>query len=247
MSWHLGPYAAFDVESTGTSVENDRIVTAAFVEIRPGEKPRTRDWLISPGVEIPTEATAIHGISTEQAKQLGTDPDVALTEIAALVCMAFRAGIPVVAMNAPFDLTMLDRELIRYGLGGLAERLGSYDAVRPVLDPYVIDKQVDKYRKGKRTLTALCEHYQVRLHEAHAAGADAIAACRVLFRIAQRYPVEVGSLPVGRLHDLQVGWRAEQQASLAAHFAKQGKPSDSVDGQWPVCRRRNEPSQGVVA
>ncbi|MCP6451477.1 hypothetical protein NL490_27705, partial [Klebsiella pneumoniae] len=81
----------------------DRIVTAALVR-RDAAGTRTRTWLIDPGVEIPEGASAIHGISTERARADGVPPPQALEEIAALIAEAQRAGVPVVAFNAAFDL-----------------------------------------------------------------------------------------------------------------------------------------------
>lgn len=238
MSWHKGPFTAFDVESTGVDTENDRVVTAALIEIDPTREPRirNRDWLINPGVEIPQGAIDVHGITNEQAKKDGAAPESALNEIAALVCAAFRAGRPIVAVNAAFDLTMLDRELIRYNLGGLGERLGGYDAIRPVLDPFVIDRKVDKYRKGKRTLTALCDTYGVPFIDAHTAGADALAGCRVLFKIAKKYPTKVGDLTVDELHDLQIDWHAEKQREFAAYRESIKKPLSDISTEWPLRR-----------
>ncbi len=247
MTWHRGPFCVLDTETTGVDVETDRIVTAAVVDVLPpGSEPtsRTKVWLINPGVDIPEAATAVHGITTEHAREHGQDPAVALGEIAGRVCIALRRGIPLVAMNAPFDLTLLDRELMRHNLGGLAQRLGGYDQVRPVLDPYVIDKQVDKYRKRKRTLTALCEHYQVELTEAHAADGDALGAVRVLWRMAQIHVLT--RWQPDELHDYQIEWRAEQSKSFAAYLRKQGKPADDVDGHWPIRPYPNE-STGAVA
>jgi DNA polymerase-3 subunit epsilon len=234
VTWTSGPFLSFDVESTGVSVEDDRIVTAAVIEVRPGYERRTRTWLLNPGIDIPEEATAVHGISTAEAQAKGQEPAEALSEIAALVCMSFRSGTPLVAMNASFDLTMLDRELLRHDLGGLADRLGGYEAIRPVLDPYVIDREVDKYRKGKRTLTAMCEHYGVVLDNAHSADADALAAGSVLHQLATRFPDKVGSRPLDVLHDLQVRWHRERQADFAEYLRKQGKDASDVDGSWPI-------------
>jgi DNA polymerase III alpha subunit (gram-positive type) len=100
MTWAAGPYMAIDTETTGVNVETDRIVTAAVVDIRPGEKPRTRTWILNPGVEIPAGATAIHGITTEQARTDGIHPSVALDEISLEVETALASGMPIVAMNA---------------------------------------------------------------------------------------------------------------------------------------------------
>lgn len=234
MTWAAGPYLAFDTETTGVNTAVDRIVTAAVVDIRPGQEPRTRTWLVNPGVEIPAEATAVHGITTEMARADGVHPSTALDEISLEIETAFASGIPLVAMNASFDLTLLDRELIRYKLGGLGERLGGYDAIRPVLDPMVLDREVDKYRRGKRTLEALCQHYQVKIDGAHDASADAIASCRVLFRLAKQYPRSIGTVDLHELHDKQIGWHAERMADFAKYLRSKGEDPKDVDGSWPI-------------
>ena len=234
MSWHRGPLFGFDLESTGVNVETDRVVTAAIVDIRPGKPTRTRTWLVNPGIAIPEGATAVHGISTEKARAEGQHPSVALEEIALELTVALAGGVPVVAFNGSFDLSMTDQELLRYKLGGLEERLGSYDAVSPVLDPHVLDKRFDKFRRGKRTLTATCEAYGVPLDNAHAADADAIAACRLLFKLAGKFDLS-SEFTLHEIHDAQVEWRAEQSASLAEYFKKSGKPQE-VDGSWPLRR-----------
>ena len=236
MTWAAGPYLAFDTETTGVNVEQDRIVTAAIVDIRPGEQPRTRTWLVNPGIDIPAGATAVHGITTEMARADGIHPSTALDEISLEIETALASGVPLVAMNASYDLTLLDRELIRYKLGGLGERLGGYDAIRPVLDPMVLDREVDKYRRGKRTLTALCQHYQVELDGAHAAHADALGACRVLFRIAKQYSRSIGTVDPQELHDRQIGWHAERQADFAKYLRGKGEDASDVDGSWPIRR-----------
>lgn len=234
MTWAAGPYLALDFETTGVDTENDRAVTAAVVDIRPDEQPRTRTWLINPGIDIPAGATAVHGITTEQARADGIHPSVALDEVMLEVETALASGMPVVAMNAAFDLTLLDRELLRYKLGGIAERLGGYDALRPVLDPFVLDREVDKYRKGKRTLESLCKHYRVALDGAHDAAADALGACRVLFRIAKQYPRSIGTVDLHELHDRQVVWHAERQADFAAYRRQIGDPLDDISTEWPI-------------
>jgi DNA polymerase-3 subunit epsilon len=235
MTWHRGPLFGFDLESTGVDVASDRIVTAAIVDIRPGETTRTRTWIVNPGIDIPEGATAVHGISTEKARAEGQHPSVALEEIALELTVALASGTPIVAFNGSFDLSMTDQELLRYKLGGFEERLGSYDAVSPVLDPHVLDKRLDKYRKGSRTLTATCEAYGVALDNAHAADADAIAACRLLFKLASKFNLP-GEYTLHGLHDAQVAWRADQMASLADYFRRQGKDVSDIDPAWPLRR-----------
>jgi len=236
VTWAAGPYLSFDLETTGVDVEKDRVVTAAIVDIRPGEPVRTRTWLVNPGIDIPAGATAVHGITTEQARADGVHPSSALDEISLEIETAIASGIPLVAMNASYDFTLLDRELLRYKLGGIEQRLGSYDALRPVLDPYVLDRELDKYRKGKRTLESLCQHYRVAIDGAHNAAADATAACRVLFRIAKQYHRSLGSADLNDLHDKQAEWHAARQLDFAAYRKQIGQPLDDISTEWPIRR-----------
>ncbi|MGQ4353229.1 3'-5' exonuclease [Streptomyces drozdowiczii] len=231
MTWHTGRLAGFDLETTGPDPLTARIVTACIVQVGGGHPVQAANWLTNvDGEEIPAGAAAVHGISTEKAHADGVPLEDAVTELLAGLTQVILAGVPVVAMNARFDLTLLDREAQRFGLDPLPAPL--------VIDPFVIDKQVDRYRPGKRTLTHLCEHYQVRLDGAHTADADAIAACRIAWRQATRYP-QLAAMTLDELHTTQVGWAAEQAASLQEHFRKKD-PDAVVEGAWPLIPRQLE-------
>lgn len=190
--------------------------------------PEAETWLIDPGCEIPAEATAVHGITTEHAREHGEAPGPVINDLSRAILLAARAGTPIVAFNAAYDFTVLDRETRRHDLDPFSEQAGQV----VVIDPYVLDKHVDPYRKGKRTLTAVCEHYGVKLDGAHDAAADAIAAARVAWRIAQKYP-QIAAMPLPELHDLQVKARAEQCRSFQDYLRRQGS-AEVIDGSWPV-------------
>ncbi|MEU8858034.1 MULTISPECIES: 3'-5' exonuclease [Streptomyces] len=240
MSWISGPLLAFDLETTGTDVETDRIVTAAVVRLEAdGSVSAELTWLLDPGVAIPEQASAIHGISTERAREHGLPAAAAIEEITRAVADGLRSGAPLVVMNARYDLSLLDRECRRYGVDSVSERLG--DAPSPVIDPLVIDKHVDKYRKGKRALHALCAHYGVRLDDAHDARADAVAAARVVRRMAEKHR-PVGAMPLEELHGLQVRAAAEQSQSLQAYLRRTADPAAVVEPAWPLVPRRREPA-----
>ena len=228
-AWHLGRLAGFDTETTGVDVETDRIVTACIVEVGGNTPPVTANWLINPNIDIPEQATAVHGITTEKAKTEGQDPAEAIAELVAGLTQIVLAGTPLVIMNAPFDLTLLDREARRYGVQPLTDAVGN--DLR-VIDPRVLDKRVDPYRRGKRTLTDLCAHYQVALDGAHSADADAVAACRVAWRIAQRFG-EIGNAFLDELHDQQEDWAAAQAASFQEYLRKKD-PDAVIDSSWPL-------------
>jgi DNA polymerase-3 subunit epsilon len=259
MSWHLSRLCAFDVETTGVDIETARIVTAAVLHLgggQPVERPEGAPLLLDPGVPIPEEASRIHGVTTERARAEGRPAADGVRWLAAELHNAAAAGLPLVAMNAPFDLSVLDRECRRHGVDPLTDR-----ARRPggptvrVLDPRVIDKHTDPYRKGRRTLAALCEHYRVKLDAAHDADADAIAAARVVYRLGQYAAMSadqladlgydrravtrwhaLGRMSLDDLHAAQIEWAAEQGRGLAAYYQRQGQHDRAAEvrGDWPV-------------
>ncbi|GGP81554.1 MULTISPECIES: 3'-5' exonuclease [Streptomyces] len=240
MGWHREPLVGFDLETTGTDPLEARIVTAAVVGVRGGEAVRQRNWLADPGIRIPAQASAIHGISNERAVSEGRPVREVADEIAETITGYWTQGVPVVAYNAAFDLTLLAAELHRHGLPSLTDRLGGA-AMGPVVDPYTIDRAVDRYRKGKRTLEAVCVEYGVVLDGAHEAGADALAAVRVAVAIADRHP-QVARLAPAELHEQQIEWYAAWAADFQRFLRRKGTPDAIVDPAWPV--RELVPAQG---
>lgn len=219
--------AVFDTETTGIAPETTRIVSAHISVLNPyGEVEDPTNWLIDCGIDIPEQATAVHGITTERMRAEGAPAADSIYEILTKLQGFLSAGIGVVAYNAVYDFTILDREAKRYGFDPL-------ELPTPVIDPLIIDKQVDKYRKGKRTLEAAAAHYGVELTDAHDASADAIAAGRVAQAIGKKYAADL-AFSATELHDLQVVWAKEQAESYATWRRSQNLPVYPGDGLWPV-------------
>ena len=223
-----GRLAVFDLETTGVDVETARIVSACVAVLEPdGSVVGRWDWLADPGIEIPEGASAVHGITTERARALGRPAADVVGEITQTLRVLTGVGIPLVVYNAPYDLSLLDRECRRHGRTPLAPP-------SPVIDPLVLDKAVDRYRKGKRTLEVTAERYGVTLDDAHDAGSDAIAAGRVAQSLARAYPEEL-DIPPADLHGRQEIWFAEQAASFADYMRNtKGDVSFVADESWPV-------------
>jgi len=220
----------FDLETTGIDVVHDRIVTAHVGLLDgTGAVIEARDWIADPGVPIPDAAAAVHGVTTARARTEGRPAADVVAEVTAALRALFDAGIPVVAYNAPFDFSLLANEGVRHGIAPIA-------SPTPVIDPLVIDKACDRFRRGKRTLTAVAEHYAVLLGEnAHEACADAVAAGRVALAIAQRFP-DALPLTAAELHTQQIGWARDQAESLTEYFVRIGRidPAEKLDGSWPI-------------
>jgi DNA polymerase-3 subunit epsilon len=233
VGWSDGRLCGFDVETTGEEPDRARIVTATLVLVGANSPTRDFRFLIDPGVEIPAESTAFHGISTEQARAEGRVPADALAELAQLLYTTWERGVPIVAFNGAYDFTVLDRELGRH--------LDSAFLARgPVVDPHIIDRALDR-RRGKRTLEETCRHYRVRLDSAHDATQDALAATRLAWRLARVYTAEVGEPSLSELHDKQVKWSQQWADSLNQYWRSQGKDK-TMDGTWPVRTRQNCPA-----
>ncbi|MEU0004429.1 3'-5' exonuclease [Streptomyces sp. NPDC006314] len=232
MGWHRELLIGFDLETTGTDPREARIVTGAVIEVRAGEPMGHREWLADPGVEIPADAVAVHGISNERATAEGRPADQVADAIADVLVSYWKAGVPVVAYNAAFDLTLLSAELRRYALPSLSDRLGGAPPA-PVVDPYTIDRWVDRYRRGKRNLEAVCAEYGIVLDAAHNATADALAAARLAAAIADRHP-KIASLGAAELHHRQIEWYAAWAADFQAFLRRKGDAGAVVDGMWPL-------------
>ena len=109
------------------------------------------------------------------------DLSEAIKMVTKVVVSASERGVPVVGMKLDYDLTMLDAQSTRLHGNGLAAHGWS----GPVFDAVVLDRHVDQYRKGSRTLAALCAHYGVEIVNAHDASADAIASIKVLLALGR--------------------------------------------------------------
>ena len=217
-----GRLLAFDLETTGPDPHTALVVTSALVAIDGSEVTTTR-WLADPGVEIPAGATAVHGITTEHAREHGRDHDEVVAETVDGIRRGWAEGRTLVVFNAAFDLTILRRLDPGFEIAG------------PVVDPYVVDRALDPYRKGKRTLGALCEHYGVRLDDAHDAGADAVAAARLAWKLLGERP-ELAGVDGRELYRRQVAWHAERQRDFAQYLQRKGEDAGRVNTDWPFAR-----------
>ncbi len=219
--------AVFDTETTGVDTNEARIVSCTIALLGgTGEVRERYDWLIDPGVEIPEAAARVHGISTEVARASGAKASIGVAQILEKLVSMIERGFPVVAYNAPFDLSLVRSEAARYDLAWPAQ-------IAPVVDPLILDKQFDRYRKGKRTLEVVAAHYGVPLEGAHDAGEDAIAAGRVAQALARRYG-HVLPEQLMDLHQAQIGWAAAQAANFQEYMRRVRDPNFVAEGAWPV-------------
>lgn len=175
----------FDLETTGVDVEEDVPVSFSLVQYAYGHVVFESHQIIDPGRSIPDESIAIHHITDEIAKSFGIPLVSALTQLREALINASELGWIVLGMNVSFDLTVVDRACKKYLGKGLLDT--NYAAA--TLDILILDRHLDRFRKGKRRLIDLATAYSVTTSEAlHNSLVDSKVTLRVLLAMLDRYP-----------------------------------------------------------
>lgn len=166
------PLVVFDIEATGLNKRTDRIVALALVRYEPIGTAEQVHYLLNPGVPIPEETTAIHGITDEDVKDAPT-----FAEMAEVIARHFE-GADLAGYNIlGYDIQMLTEEFAR------ANRPFSIEGRR------ILDAQRVFFRNEPRDLSAALRYYCGDDHEnSHDALGDVLATIRVLGGQFQRYP-----------------------------------------------------------
>lgn len=224
--WHEGTIASLDFETTGVRPQKDRMVSVnlSFVDPEGEILDGSLYTIVNPGVDIPTEASEIHGITTAHAQAVGASPYLTLLDLKAAVAWAHTEGIPICIYNVPFDWPLLHAEAARHGVHGIPRDV-------PLLDPLVLDRALDRYRKGSRKLADVAAHYGVELADAHDASADAAASVGVLRALARTYP-RLASMSLSELQGFQRRAYETWKDGINDYWERIGKES-RVEGSWP--------------
>lgn len=209
-------FVAFDLETTGIDPFKDIPVSYAFV----GGDLRIVEYC-NPGRSIPSGATAIHKI-TDSMVSNATPIDSAIEFVIESLHTIWLQGDIICGMNVSYDLTMV---------ATLARRLGLEFGMGPVVDILVLDRHYDKWRKGSRNLTAMCNHYGVSLDNAHSAEFDCKATLDILSAMRERY--EFGFSLKG--NEQLRAWYRDWLKGYSEYLVKQGKePIPKGRYEWPV-------------
>ena len=185
------PIVFFDLETTGVNIATDRIVEISYLKVYPNGKEECKTLRINPGIPIPPESTAVHGISDADVANCPTFKEVAKT-IAREI-----EGCDLAGYNSNrFDIPLLVEELLRAGVDiDLSKRK-------------MIDVQTIFHKMEQRTLSAAYKFYCDKdLNDAHTAEADTRATYEVLKSQLDRYenlPNDVAALAEFSTHNKNV-------------------------------------------
>ena len=172
------PLIIFDLETTGLSAGEDRIIEIAYEKIMPDGSVTAHVYRINPGRTIPREASAINGI---------TDADVAespsFAKLSYTLWSAFE-GADVGGFNITgFDLPFLKSEFALVGK--------SFDyQSKKVLDAKILYHKMEKRDMfAPRNLSAAYRLYCGKEHtSAHTGAGDVRVTVEVLEEELRRYP-----------------------------------------------------------
>lgn len=239
--WTLrgAPVAVVDLETTSKDPAAARIVEVAVVVV--GALGHSEPYValhqrVNPGIPIPPDATAIHGIR---------DADVAdeprWGTVWRMVLQAIWRAVPC-AYNAPYDAQVLGAEATR--VSSTARERAELTAIEwgRWLDPLVLARMVDQFENGKR-LADVAARRGIAV-DAHGAAGDAMATAMLLPRLlgeaarAERRRKPVSGRPtsadlatVGAYLDWQARTALAQERDLVEWQAQQGR-RDPVDCPW---------------
>ena len=158
------PLVFFDLETTGVNIVSDRIVEISYLKIVPNGDEESKTRRINPERSIPSEATAIHGISDEDVKEAPTFKLIAKSLAAQI------EGCDLAGYNSNrFDIPLLAEEFLRA------------EVDIDLMKRKFVDVQTIFHKKEQRTLSAAYKFYcQKELDNAHSAEADTKATYEIL-------------------------------------------------------------------
>ena len=165
------PLVFFDLETTGTNINSDRIVEICYLKVYPNGNEESKTMRINPEMHIPEASSAIHGIYDGDVADCPTFKDVA-KKIASDI-----EGCDLAGFNSNrFDIPVLAEEFLRAGV--------DIDLMKHKF----VDVQVIYHKLEQRTLSAAYKFYcDKNLEDAHTAEADTRATYEVLKAQLDRY------------------------------------------------------------
>ncbi|MFD2660909.1 PolC-type DNA polymerase III [Paenibacillus thailandensis] len=175
-------YVVFDIETTGLSVINNKIIELAGVKMREGKEIDRFSTFINPHEKIPYNIQQLTNITDDMVK------DAPELEPMLKQFLDFVGDAVLVAHNARFDIGFIQAN---------CKQLGLPEVKNPVLDTLELARFLFPTLKNHR-LNTLADKYKVSLENHHRAIDDSIALGHVLFGLLK----DIADRNITGLHQL---------------------------------------------
>ena len=156
-------FVVFDIETTGFSSENDKIIEIGAVKIENGKIVDRFNEFVNPGVNIPYKITELTGITDDMVESSGYIEEI-LPKF-----LEFARGSVVVAHNAAFDTGFIKKNSERLNL--------NFESA--IMDTIPLAKYLFPSLKRFK-LNVIAKHLGISLENHHRAVDDAKATAEIL-------------------------------------------------------------------
>ena len=163
-------YIAFDLETTGLSVETDQIIEIGALKVRNGKIVDRFMEFLKPDKPVSSIITGITGITNAMVA------DARDTEMVIREFVEFCEDDVLIGHNIMFDYKFCKLYAQKYG----------YSFEKKGIDTLKIARKVHKDFDSK-SLGVLCEHYDIKNQSAHRAYHDALATAKLYQCMAHYY------------------------------------------------------------
>lgn len=159
---HPKDYVVIDMEMTGLSAKNHKVIEIGAVRVRNGKVTDTLELFVNPKCPIPEKITELTGI-TDEMVSAGLSEDEAME-----LLLAFVGEDVIVGQNVNFDYSFLKQWEVNHKRK--TERIGcdTLKIARHLLPP-----------EQPKKLENLCEYFQIERVRAHRALDDAVETGQV--------------------------------------------------------------------
>lgn len=205
--WKTMKLIGLDTETTGLSLEEDRVFEVGLVIFEAGEKIEEWGQLLNPQRPLSEDSRRKTGITDKDLEGKPLFKDVAQE-----ILERIKDGVLVGYNLLFFDLPILAAEMRRVGLDM---------PQRPAIDVLVLARGLVK--QGRHSLQDMLARYALTAETAHRATADAEATIRLLFAMAPELPSDLDDLL-----EVQRAWADEYRIKRASWRKRKAEKDDLV-------------------
>lgn len=155
-------YVALDLETTGLSPRDDRIIEIGAVKYCAGRRTEVFSCFVNPKIPIPERITEITGIDDDMVREA-----LPIEEVLGSL-LEFIGELPVLGHNIAFDYGFICQKAFDMKIRYRAQGIDTHRISRSILP-----------QLESRSLERLCDYYSIVEEPRHRAFSDAAAAARL--------------------------------------------------------------------